>query len=437
MFSTRAFVRYTLLVFAVAMAVSLAHTAGSGLGLLKNALKAALKGEAGTDSTDYMNRAWAAFEAGKPVYETIFFAGKGKFLYPMSSLLLYRAAMLVHVSGASAVTALVLVSYLANLLFGGEVLLAAIPGSETMSRSTRLLLRGAVVLLGLCFFPLGYGLWLGQIQLFLDLMWTFALLLWMRGKPEWSGVCVAGICVFKPQFAVFLVWACLRRHWRFLLPLLGCMVATQLVTIAVFGWHNEVEYLAVVSYLSRHGEAIFPNASVNGVLHRVFHNGDTLHWSPTVYPEYNRWVYLGTVISTAALLGAGLLVPAWRRWRNSSLDLLFFGLLATIASPIVWEHHYGYFFAAALFVTPLLTRFDRGIQIAFGALYLLLSLALPGMSSLAATRWNVLVSYELFAGLGLLVLMAVIAERTPPDRLGRAETLGFPARAPAEVPLTS
>jgi len=63
-----------------------------------------------------------------------------------------------------------------------------------------------------------------------------------------------------------------------------------LCSLAHFGVQNNLDYFSVLSYLSRHGEALWANQSVNGILIACSH-GDPMSWNPTVYPPYRASIY--------------------------------------------------------------------------------------------------------------------------------------------------
>jgi len=398
---------FSVLLSAITLILAAIHLHGSEVAALGHILQASLA----NDSSTCMDAAWKALRAGKPVYESVLFQHVAKFQYPMSSLLLYQATLPLGLYGVLTLKILSLVSLPATLLLCGEIFLMAIPPKQSLSPRQRVFIRIWIAVLGILFYPLARATSLGQIQSFLIFLWTLALYLWMRGREELSGTCIGLICMFKPQLTVFLLWAALRRRWRFLLPMLGVAVATQFVTILLFGWHNEVEYLAVISYLSHHGEVYFANQSVNGLLQRLLHTGDSLTFDAVGFPPYNPTVYRWTTLSSALLLALALFLPMVRRWRDSALDFLFFGLVATVASPIAWEHHYGYFFTAGIYcMAVFFGRRDArlfGLEVSF----LLLAISIPSLLPLANTRWSVLVSYEFFAGLWFLGTLALLASQ--------------------------
>jgi hypothetical protein len=293
----------------------------------------------------------------------------------------------------------------------GEILLGVLDRDGAWGRWERLQVRFVAALLALFFYPVMVGVSLGQVQTVLTCLWMLAVWAWMRDRTAGAGVCLGLICAFKPTLAVFLLWGLLRRQWRFVSAFAGTLVVIQCVSVVLFGWHNTVEYLRVLSYLSHSGEAFLPNQSVNGLLERWVHNGDSVVWSFTVFPRYNAIVYFGTTISSAILLGFGLLVPMARRWKDVTADFLLFGMLTTVASPVAWVHHYGYFLPGCLYLLGRMVRARGLLPVGAGVCFLVLTNAWPWLARFAETRWNPMVSYDLYAGLGLMAVFIVWVDR--------------------------
>jgi hypothetical protein len=366
----------------------------------------------GIDFTFFMDRAWAVMQTGQPLYKTLFFEQHVKFIYPTSSLFLYKLLTLLHLPTRPVVNLLILGSFLGTLLCAGEVLRLRILEREPLPPGQRRCVVLAAAVLGLLFFPLINGTLMGNIQTPLTFLWTLAVLCWMKQWKSTAGLLLACVCLFKPMLALFFLWAALRREWRFLVSFLSAVVTIQVVAILLFGWHNELDYLGVLAYLSRHGEAFFPNQSINGLLERWIHNAPIFDWSVADYPPYRKAVYIGTTISSVLFLGFGLVVPVLRRWKDRTLDLILFGMVSTLASPIVWHHHYGYFFVGLLYCLPLAfgPRGTHGLW--FAAVFLTLSNIWPIFNATADTVWNPLMSYDVFAALGLILLMTLWLEQT-------------------------
>ncbi len=410
-FLRRKLLLLSLLTASLSVLLSALHPRGSELRYLYTVLRLQM----GTDSSRFMDQAWQTITSGHALYGTLFFGQHVKFIYPTSSLLLYWLAAMLHLQGSVVVRAIILLSLPATLLIVGEIVILKASEAGPLDAGERLRIRLLVALLGLLFYPLIYVVFLGQIQTLLTCLWTLSIWLWMRHRTALAGLTVALICIFKPALAIFVVWAVLRRQWRFLGTFVAAFCMIQTIAIALFGWQNEVDYLRVLNFLSHHGEVFIPNQTANGFLERWMRNGDMTQWSDTIYPPYNRLVYLGTLLSTAVLLLVGLLLPVVRRWGDSSADYILFGLLATVASPIAWEHHYSYFFAASMYYLAAARGRRRGIPALFAICFLVLSNAWPLLNRLANTSWNPLLSYHLYAGLGMAALIGVWMER---DRAG-------------------
>ncbi len=178
----------------------------------------------------------------------------------------------------------------------------------------------------------------------------------------------------------------------------------------MFGIANHLDYLSVLQYLSRHGEAYHGNQSVNGVLNRWFFPDLSEPFSFHSFPPYQSFVYLGTLLSSALLIIAALFLRARQPDRGGVLDFLTAALTFTIASPIAWEHHYGILppiFVALLFNLLALPSASpkRTLLTVLAAAYLL-SATYVSFADLARGAWlDLFQSYLLFAGLATLWLL--------------------------------
>jgi hypothetical protein len=310
-----------------------------------------------------------------------------------------------------ALDAVVLLSWVGVIYCGGELMLLKMrQQGQTLSLS-RTWIRCYAAAIGILFYPLVVAVSFGQIQTLLTALWMLAVIFWMKGKKGSAGLSLALICAFKPVLAVFAVWALPRKEWRFLSVFVGAAVLIQLVAIVLFGWRNELDYLSVLSYISHHGEAFTHNQSFNGLMQRWLGNGDMVKWQPQIYPPYRAGIYLATLATTGALLLFGLAAPLLRRWNDSTLDFILFGMISTVASPIAWEHHYSYFLVAMLYV--LASRSTPLREFAFLTLcFSIVGNAFPFYEQLENTRWNPLISIPYFAGLGMIAVIVAILERT-------------------------
>lgn len=100
------------------------------------------------------------------------------------------------------------------------------------------------------------------------------------------------------------------------------IVAGVVVYAACFGFGDLSDYLRVLAYVGRHGEAFHANQSVNGLLNRLLVGPSP--FQPDRYPPSNPGVIAGTVLSSAAIILLALFGPAVgpeaaRRWTCASL----------------------------------------------------------------------------------------------------------------------
>ena len=134
-----------------------------------------------------------------------------------------------------------------------------------------------------------------------------------------------------------MIWGFWKKEYKFALTGISICATIGLIAGGVYGFQQYLEYPSVLSYLSHHGESLWQNQSINGLMNRITGNGlsSQLIW----FPPYNPTVYFATVISSLLML---IMVFAWR-WRKAATesDLGLVLITLTIASPIAWEHHYG------------------------------------------------------------------------------------------------
>jgi len=220
--------------------------------------------------------------------------------------------------------------------------------------------------------------------------------------------------------AFVALWALLRAQRRFVAAFAAVGLFGLTLSVARYGIAPHIEYLDVLRFLTQHGESFWPNQSVNGLLHRWLGNGHNLtFYTPGSefwlehFPPYHPAVYLCTVASSILLLLAALRAPRRREERGGPLDLAFACIAATVAAPIAWTHHYGVLLPIFLIVYHAAhqRRLGNWFMAALAFCYLLAANLSSSTRQLAATAWNPLQSYVLFAALGLMVLVAMARER--------------------------
>jgi len=373
------------------------------------------------DSWEPMQYALQYFLSGgdKTMYQAVFFDQLSKFQYPpLSLMLIWPFAKLPYHIETSNVT-LNITSWFAVLLTAISV--AAIfdaacrrylPNAPISRRPERQLGWVLCAILTIGYLPIVSAYSFGQIQTWINCLFAIVVLAWMTERKALAGFVAALICVMKPQLGLLLVWGALRREWRFTLAFLGAGSVFIVLSVAIFGLDNNLDYLRVLSYLSSHGESMSSNQSFNGLLHRLLHNGTILFdeyvklppgkWAP----PYNRWVYIGTLISTVAIVGVALFWRAREHGRAGFADFMIMALSLTIASPIAWVYHYGQLlpiFAVALPAMLAAGSFGAGSIVAVAAAYLLTaSFLFNETEPFAYTALNPIISYMYFGAFVML-----------------------------------
>jgi hypothetical protein len=355
-----------------------------------------------------------AYVTGPPrqraLYDATFFSRqlerKG-FQYPPTSLLVMSAADAVFGSTRGLLEA---VTWLSVPLMAA--LVALLDRKLAGPRADPWPSRAALAALAtLAFYPALRAYANGQVQAWINTLFAGALLAWVCGRAVIAGALVAVMTAFKPQAAFLVLWALARKQWRFVFGFLAAGVPILAASVALYGWAPHLEYLRVLAFLGRRGESFYPNHSVNGLLNRLLDNGFNLEfyrpgsslWMDH-FPPYHRVVYVGTLVTSALLLGTALWPPRDPADRGSAADFAFAAVAATLASPIAWEHHYGVLLPVFVLLLHRLDGRTAALR-ALAVAWLLASHPWWVTRALAGSPLNVLQSYLLFAGLALLALL--------------------------------
>jgi len=384
----------------------------------------------GTDSWGQMATALQEFRAhpDRALYHDMFLHRHIRFPYPPTSLLLTEASEHLGLGFAflnlvSAIAVLSTMALVAVLLIGGFDDGASIG----LNRADRVALSVVAVASTLTFYPIVKGFTLGQIQTWINLLLGLVLSLWMLGGERSAGVLAAAATVLKPHYGLLLLWAASRRRWTFCVSFGVTIVLAGLISLWVFGLHNHVDYLWMLSYVSRHGESYFANNAVNGFLHRLLFNGENLDWHEDRYPPMSTWVVGGTLLASATLVALCLL---WRRREADAggiVDLMIAVLTCVMASPVAWEHHYGILLPIYAALLPLALRAPRAPVVWLAVSYALTSNYFS-VTKLAAGTWLNFVQSSLLFG-AAMVLLCLYRLRA---RQGRDSAPGLPAQAGEE-----
>lgn len=279
--------------------------------------------------------------------------------------------------------------------------------------------------LTLAFYPAAKAMQLGQLQVWINTLLSAAVLLWMSGRLPLAGAAIGLACLMKPHYGLILIWGLVRRRWGFGLAGLAVCAAGSLLSIALYGFNNHLEYLRVIAFLGERGESFFANHSVNGLLNRLLDNGNNAVWDPTGFPPYHPVVRWGTFVTSLAFIAAALFIR--RRDEPASaaglLGLLIAALSFTIASPIAWQHHYGVMLPVFAVLAAVLAgragagdRFAHLALLALAACWAVCANFFGALQHLASTPFTPVQSYLFFAALAVLAILYAARARTPAPR---------------------
>jgi len=345
------------------------------------------------------------------IYEENFFKRHLKFIYPPTALIFFRP--LQDLDRDRFIFVVTSVINRVFLLFGIVCIFWFF--NDLANRAGRrpgdiLLQNASLALLLLTFYPYFKAFTLGQAQIWINSLMLFSILTYGRRKERLSGVAMGLCALIKPSYGLALVWGLLAKRRRFVAAFLIVVLCGLAASLVLYGWQNHLDYARALSYIGSHGEGYYPNQSINGFLNRLLRNGNNLRWVADKYPPENAWVRWGTSATSLLILGLALGCGWKSRKRLNLLHYLIILLSITIASPIAWEHTYGFTFI--IFVLLWLAIFggeieNKALWVAAVALsYLLSSHFLHFLNTaFAETRWNFLQSYLLFGELILLALM--------------------------------
>lgn len=359
------------------------------------------------------------------LYGEIFFREGVKFQYPLTSLLIFYPFLpilgvppedIIHTKWLGLLKIVSWLSMLVSFYFVYCIFKRSSNGVGLI-KTDQIVAALATALLAFTFYPHTKAYELGQIQNWLNCLFSISLLAWINGQKKVAGSLLALMTLVKPQYGVILIWALIRRQWSFLTSFLPTLSIGIFASVLVFGWTNNLNYLKVIAFISKRGESVYPNQSFNGLINRLLFNGNIDIWS-TSFPPFNPWVYLGTLITSIVLLAFALYVPRWTSPKyGSSIDFSIMVLTCTMASPIAWEHHYGILLPIYALTAPLVLQSQghgsKLLTFCFALSYLLTSnrFSMSLKLSYSDFNLNILQSYLFFGALIFLVILYTLRSR--------------------------
>jgi glycosyl transferase family 87 len=410
------FVLLTFFVTVFGVAAFFRLTSNNTPGTIAQLAKIFAHVQQGTDSWEPMLKSLDYFHAHpeSPIYQAKLY---DTLIYSLVSLLPLAALEKLGITGDRMLRLLAWSSWLAVWFVGGISTLLA---SRLLSRKGAKLSSSSIISIFIAcifFYPLLKGYTQGNAQTFLTLGFALLIYLWTTGKEKSSGIVVAALAMVKPQYVLILLWMAIRKRWGAFWSGMFFAAVMFSISIIVFGWHNNLDYLPVLASLSHKAQSHYANQSMFGTLNRMIFNGENLGYHPYVYTPYVAWIYYATIASSLILVGLALFYP-WGRFRGTTADLANMGIVSVAASPMAWEHHYGIVFPIFVWLWFSYGCWEQRRTWLIGLAFFLCSTWLSITTFLASKPvLNILQSYIYFGALLLMFLLY---------RLPQAEEHGSP-----------
>jgi len=398
------FVFSTFFVTIFGVAAFFRFTSNNTPGTIAQLVKIFAHVQQGTDSWEPMLKSLDYFHAHpeSPIYQAKLY---DTLIYSLVSLLPLAALEKLGITGDRMLRLLAWSSWLAVWLVGGISTLLA---SRLLSlKRAKLRISSVISIFVACifFYPILKGYTQGNAQTFLTLGFTLLIYLWTTGKEKSSGIVVAALAMVKPQYVLILLWMAVRKRWGAFWSGMVFAAVMFSISIMVFGWHNNLDYLPVLAGLSHKAQSHYANQSMFGTLNRMIFNGENLDYHPYVYTPYVAWIYYATIASSLILVGLALLYP-WGRFRGTTADLANMGIVSVAASPMAWEHHYGIVFPIFVWLWFSFGCWEQRRTWLLGLSFFLCSTWLSVTTFLASDPvLNILQSYIYFGALLLMFLL--------------------------------
>jgi hypothetical protein len=394
-----------------------AAAAGACLALCVHVIKKARF--SGWDSWLPMSRALDFLHGSSSglLYDELFFSQHIKFQYPPSGLLMLDLLRWMGVTTFAQYNAInagaLIISGFAFALFAVQVL------GPIRLFGVRLPVGPVAFFTALRFYPDNFAFQLGQMQLVLGLLFVLACLSLLHDRRLLAGCLIAFAATVKPQFLPLGLLALWNKDWRFLIGLGTVTGAALVLSIGLYGWNTQLDYLKVLDFLTHHGEYLHTNQSVGGILIRFLYHGPSLDLDPNVpvpqsaFPPYIPVTYYATILSSLVMLAIPFIVRPKKADRMS--DLLYFcaaSILFTMASPIAWIHHYNILLPAYVVAFQVIRDRRQGTRTGLALILLGLSFVLTGYPLIPADNPTApslnLIQSHVFIGACILVAVILV-----------------------------
>ena len=240
----------------------------------------------------------------------------------------------------------------------------------------------AAIIVCACFYPLRYGLRLGQTTPLVFLGITSLYYLNKSGYPKLSGLLLGLIISLKLTPILFLGYFLIRKRWAVAVSTIITVLVIGAASVILAGWESNRTFFDTIIRLSGLSLASWNNQSIDGFLLRrttgVLHLYD---WHLLSLPGALKAVKYAA-LAWAVLLWLGALLKTRNR-ESARGNLLAFSLtiiISVLFAPIAWTHYllflvFPYLVLASLLVDNSKTPYR--IWLSGGFILASISIALP------------------------------------------------------------
>ena len=319
------------------------------------------------------------------------------------------------VASTSEETATQLMDAIGRLCIVATLLIAASFSRGAMIRRADWVLSAAVLF---AFYPLRWTLTCVQVQSIVTVLLAGAILAYSRRRGILTGILVGLAACLKPYCAPLVLYAAVRKDWRFGFGAVGTGAVLILASIGLMGWAPWQVYLGEIMPTVAGGTGFWPNYGITGIAQRWTGATDFALIPPS----------RGVSIASTCALVIFLTLAVWPRGHyrhdynldgsagatpspvpipvlHRALDLGLATLAVTLASPIAWEHYFAWtvvLFAATWSIAVRAGVGDRIMLLLLGSGYVLLGAYWRPMTAAASGAASLLNAPGFFGALALL-----------------------------------
>jgi hypothetical protein len=205
-------------------------------------------------------------------------------------------------------------------------------------------LCSAIIVLA-CYYPLRYGLRLGQTTPMVFLGITSLYYLNRSGYPKLSGMLLGLIISLKITPIFFLCYFLIKKRWSVVVSTVLTLVVIGTASVSLVGWQSNLAFLHTIIRLSGLSLASWNNQSFAGFLLRWETGALHLYdWHLLALPWTIKAVQYAVLAGVGVLWLRTLLRPVSQQSEHDNLlDFSLTIIISVLFAPIAWTHYLLFF----------------------------------------------------------------------------------------------